>query len=194
VGRPGLEPGAAAVAVLRDGEHAPSARAERNHSPDARSLPKLGAALQACLRGGLAGVPSMRWGDADHRVHHRPRCRGRDSEAPREGRDAVPSRPTGYSSRLRRFLSLMSAAACAGCVRDGGSGSWGRGSRGAMLGHAPLAAGSRRFRGRLDAREPAMGPKQVPNTVFAGSRTKGTSYPSPSRPLFILVDAFSRSS
>ena len=47
-----------------------------------------------------------------------------------------------------------------------------------MLGHAPLAAGSRRFRGRLDAREPAMGPKQVPITVLAWSRTKGTSYPS----------------
>jgi len=35
-----------------------------------RKAAELGTAHQACLRGGPVGVPEVRWGDADHRVHH----------------------------------------------------------------------------------------------------------------------------
>jgi len=108
-----------------------------------RSPPKLGTAHQACLRSEPAPVPVMWWRDANHSVHHRPRCRGRDSEAPHEGRGAVPSRPTESCSPLRRFLSLMSAAAaCAGCAPGGGSETCDRGSRVIVLGGSAPVGGA----------------------------------------------------
>jgi hypothetical protein len=115
--------------------------------------------------------------DADHRVHHRPRCRGRDSEAPREGRGAVPSRSAGHSSPLRRFLSLMSgAAACAGCARGGGSGLRHRCSGVTVLRPSSPVGDSCRSKRSLDACGPILAPNRLPNTVLAWSRVKGISY------------------
>jgi len=54
-----------------DGGHIPTDSTDRDQSPDARALRRSwGAADQACLRGGPAGVPEVWRGDADHRVHH----------------------------------------------------------------------------------------------------------------------------
>jgi hypothetical protein len=90
-----------------------------------------------------------------------PRCRGRDPEASREGRGRVPSRSTERGSSLRRFLSLMSAAAaCAGIARGGGSGTRDRGSRGTVLRRSSPVAGSFRFKRLLDACEPALRPER----------------------------------
>lgn len=64
----------------------------------------------------------LRGRDADHHVHHRPRCRGRDPEASREGQVEVTSQPTGCGSTPCRFVSPLSVAAdCAGCACGGGS-------------------------------------------------------------------------
>ena len=123
-------------------------------------------------------MPEVRWGDADHCVHHRPRRRGCDPATPREGRGAVSSRPTECGSSLRRFLSLASAnAACAGCALGGGSGVRDRSSRllcRANLPRPPVPANSG---GRSTRRHSPWSPRTGLNAVLAGVERKELPIP-----------------
>jgi len=122
-------------------------------------------------------VPELRRGNEDYRVNQRPRCGRRDSEAPREGRGEVTSRSAERGSSLSRFLNLMSvAAACAGCVREGGRRARGRGSR-ALFRVTPYRPPAPDDSGNRPTRaSPPWDPKRRPNTVVVWTRSKGNSY------------------